>query len=149
MTGKVVGHTVSTQSAVSEACTADIEAWSEELLKSSQNYKNATDIINPYLAQQHPEDSGLRVYPKFHRTLSGEPSGGSLFTNITFICPEDITPTGNLQPHGTHQAVFNRHRWDSTDVVFRNLTGRIDRIYLFTRPLSLIASECKPTFQAS
>lgn len=149
VTGKVIGHTVSTQCAVSEACPADIEAWSEDFLKNSQNYRKATDIINPHLAQEYPDDQGFRVSPKFHRTLSGEPNGGALFTNVTFVCPGDIAANGKMQPLDTHQAVFNRHRWNSTDVVFRNLTGRIDRIYLFTRPLSLIANECKFTFLAS
>ncbi len=142
LTGKVVGHTVSTQSAVSESSITDIENWEREFLINSPNYKKASELINPYLARKHPHDPTYRIHPKFHRTLSGEPGGGALFLNMTFVCPGDVGPNGVLQPPDTHQAVFNRHRWDSRDVVFRNLTGRIDRIYIFTRPLSVLVAEC-------
>jgi len=110
---------------------------------------NAAKIINPHLAREHPQDPAYRVHPKFCRTLSGNPDGGELFLNTTFVCPGDIGPNGISQGLDTYQAVFNRHRWDSLDVVFRNLTGRIDRIYIFTRPLALIVTECKTHFLIS
>lgn len=142
LTGEVVGHTVSTQSAVSESSVTDIETWETEYLINSHNYKDAFETINPYLARKHSRDPTYRVHPKFHRTLSGNPGGGALFLNTTFVCPGDIGPNGIPQRPDTYQACFNRHHWDSLDVVFRNLTGRIDRIYLFTRPLALIVAEC-------
>lgn len=146
-TGKVVGHTVSTQSAVSEFTLADIEAWENEYLLHSPNYKKATEIINPYLAQKDPQDPTYRVHSKFHRTLSGNPNGGALFLITTFVCPGDVCPNGVPQRPNTYQAVFNRHRWDSADVSFRNLTGRIDRIYIFTRSLAALIAECKLHFE--
>ena len=109
---------------------------------NSPNYKKAAETINAYLARKYPQYPTYRVHPKFYRTLSGEPGGGALFLNTTFVCPGDVGPNGVLQPPDTHQAVFNRHRWDSRDVVYRNLTGRIDRIYIFTRPLSVLVAEC-------
>lgn len=142
LTGKVVGHTVSTQSAVSESSVTDIENWEKEFLINSHNYRDAFETINPYLARKHPQDPTYRVHPKFYRTLSGNPGGGALFLNTTFVYPGDISPNGVLQPPDTYQAFFNRHRWDSLDVVFRNSTGRIDRIYIFTRPLASIVAEC-------
>ena len=141
-TGQVVGHTVSTQNAASEATMDDIESWEEEFLSLSKNYETAKEIINPFLSAQKPEDHSYRIHPKFHRTLSASPSGGDLFLNTTFICPDDIGPSRNLQSPGNYQAVFNRHQWDSQDVIFRNLSARIDRIDLFTRPLKTIIHEC-------
>ena len=135
-TGKVVGHTTSTQSAVSEASMEDIQSWEDEYLSHSKNFKVAAETINAQLAQMKPGDPTFRVHPKFLRTLSGGPSGGALFLNTTFICPGDIGPNRILQPPDIYNAVFNRHKWDSTDVIFRNLTGRIDRNFIFTSPFA-------------
>lgn len=140
-TGKLVGHTVSTQSAVAESSSENIEHWEQAFLHHSENYRLACEIINPYLVGVAPHDATFRVHPKFHRSLSGKPGGGSLFLNTTFICPGDIGPNRVHYRDQTCRAVFNRHRWDSTDVVHRNLTGRIDRIYISTRSLSAIVNE--------
>lgn len=140
-TGEVVGHTVSTQSAVAEATIGDIEKWETEFLSSSKNFADALEIINPHLTQKKHSDPSYRVHPKFCRTLSGKPNGGALFLNTTFVCPDDIAPNRTLQPPNTYCAVFNRHKWNSPDVVHRNLTGRIDRVYLFTRPLASTVRE--------
>ena len=141
LSGKVVGHTASTQNAVSEATLDAIKNWEEEFLPLSENYQIVGKVVNPRLAAQKPQDSSYRVHPKFHRTLSGSPSGGDMFSNTTFICPNDIGPNGVLQLSEVYQAVFNRHKWDSPDVIHRNLSARIDRIDLFTKPLRSIIQE--------
>ena len=140
-TGEVVGHTVSTQDAVSEATINAIEEWERKYLGKSQNYKRITVVIQPHLKEKKPNDSSYRVHPKFFRTLSGDPSGGALFKNTTFICPGDLGPNLMEQRPDEYNAVFNRHWWDSPDVLFRNLTGRIDRIDLSTKSLGLIAEK--------
>lgn len=140
-TGNIVGHTVSTQSAVSEATRSDIRSWEETFLIDSSNYNLTERTINPYLAQKRPNDPDYRIHPKFYRTLSGNPHGGALFQNTTFICPDDLGPNHVRLQDDSYQAVFNRHRWDSRDVVFRNLTGRIDRVVIFTRPLASIIQD--------
>ena len=126
---------------MSESTVEDIENWEKEFLHNSKNYEYTLQTINPYLASEKPNDRSYRIHPKFYRTLSGNPNGGSLFLNATFICPGDIGPHKIQQPLNTYNAVFNRHKWDSLDVIFRNLTGRIDRIYIFTRPLRSLVHE--------
>ncbi|KAL6718174.1 hypothetical protein ACLMJK_004262 [Lecanora helva] len=140
-TGKVVGHTVSTQNAVSEATMDDIESWERNYLANTANYRAVNEMINPHLAEKKPGDPSSRIHSKFYRTLSGDPSGGALFLNTTFICPGDIGPNDVKQPQNSYQAVFNRHKWDSPDVMFRNLTGRIDKVSLFTKPLKCILDD--------
>ena len=119
----------------------EIERWEGEFLSESQNYKIVRDIINPDLAEKNPADTTYRIHSKFYRTLSGKPNGGSLFKTITFICPGDKGPNKALQPSGAYSAVFNRHSWDSPNVYHRNLTGRVDRFYFFTKPIAQIARD--------
>ena len=140
ISGKLVGHTTSTQSAVSEASYDNIRDWENEYLIHSSNYQDIYRAINPYLAAKRPTDMRYRLHPKYYRHLSGKPNGGTLFQNTTLICPGDIGPDKNLATQ-VSQAVFNRHCWDSPDVVHSNATGRVDRTYLFTQSLESIACE--------
>ena len=137
----MVGHASVAQNATSESTLDNIGAWERKYLVHTQNYRTVTEIINPHLAQIKPDDPEFRIHSKYYRTLSGKPSGGGLFESTTFICPGDIGPNGAEQPSDTEQAVFNRHKWDSLDVIFSNLTARIDKVYIFTSPLRKIFDE--------
>ncbi len=79
----------------------------------------------------NPTDESFRVHPKHLRHLPGAPMGGELMKNTTHICPGDVGPNGTVQREGKYQAVFSRHRSDSSDVWRRNVTARVDRLASF------------------
>ena len=136
-TGFVVGHTSSTQDAVSESDVVAIECWADQFAIHSKNYTNAAEI-NALLENQEPDNKLYRVHPKFLRTLTGKFRGSPLIKCTTNICPGDLGPGKELQASGRYTAVFSRHQFESKNVYMRNATGRVDRSAIFMTSLNVL-----------
>ena len=147
LTGKLVGHTVSTQDEVAGANDIEKTQWETEFLRASLNYTQCQKI-NVYLTTKLPTDTSYRISPKYLRTLSG----ASMVKNATHICPGDwgpnkppatAAPPPPVQAHGKCDAVFSRHRFESPDVYFRNVSGRADRTNIFMTLINDLAHKFK------
>ena len=130
-TGKLYGHTISTQSEVAGSLQ-EMTEWENEYLSKSSNYADCK-TINKELATRVPTDEFYRLHPKWLRMfLAPNP----MISNVTHICPGDFGPnkqpgSTTAVPESTESVVFNRLRFNTEDVYWKNLSGRVDRLAIF------------------
>lgn len=117
-------------------------------MSQSSNYRDCA-FINTELQTREPTDEYYRIYPKWLRVFKPDSPTVSI---ITHVCPGDWGPNKPLgapathPTEKTHSVVLNRHRFNTRDVYFRNVSGRVDRNSIFMTPINkLIAdfADCK------